>query len=273
MALWDIVAKVEQKPLYQLLGERYSDGSYDTDAHVYAAGGYYYPGKGIKALQDEMRAYLEGGYTHVKLKIGGAALQEDLERVSAVVDLVGSADRVAVDANGRLGLESAIAYADAFADLGLYWYEEAGDPLDYELQAELSRRYPHAMATGENLFSHQDVRNLARYGGMNPGQDYLQMDPALSYGLVEYLRMIDVLESHGWSRQHLVPHGGHQMNLSVVAGLRLGGNESYPGVFEPFGGFADGEEVIEGRVTLPAVPGVGFEAKSDLYPVLAAVAQ
>jgi D(-)-tartrate dehydratase len=61
----------------------------------------------------------------------------------------------------------------------LFWYEEAGDPLDFQLQAALAEFYPGAMATGENLFSHQDARNLIRHG-MRPDRDWLQFDCALS---------------------------------------------------------------------------------------------
>ena len=109
-------------------------------------------------------------------------------------------------------------------------YEEAGDPLDFLLQSKLSQVYPRelAMATGENLFSMQDARNLIRYGGMHPESDVLQMDPALSYGLVEYLRTVQMLEEHGWSRTRCVPHGGHLFALHIAAGLGLGGNEAYP---------------------------------------------
>ena len=272
MALWDIVAKLEERTLYRVVGDRFTEVKPDESVNVYAAGGYYYLGKEIDGLLEEMRGYLDLGYTVVKMKIGGAPLELDLQRIEAVVDLVGDASRVAVDANGRFDLDTAVAYAEALDPFGLYWYEEAGDPLDYALQAELAEHYEGSMATGENLFSHQDVRNLARYAGMRPDRDRLQMDPALSYGLVEYLRMVDVLVEHGWSRRNLVPHGGHQMNLGVVAGLGLGGNESYPGVFPPFGGFADDHQVEGGVVTLPETPGVGFEAKRDLYKVLREVA-
>jgi L-alanine-DL-glutamate epimerase-like enolase superfamily enzyme len=124
------------------------------------------------------------------------------------------------------------------------------------------------MATGENLFSHQDARNLLRHGGMRPDRDYLQFDCALSYGLVEYLRTLEVLEQNGWSSRRIVPHGGHQMSLNIAAGLHLGGNESYPDVFKPFGGFADG---IGSRTAMSACrtfPGVGFEAKSELHALM-----
>ena len=268
MALWDAVSKIAEKPLYRLLAERFGNGAPDDRVWVYAAGGYYYPGKDLSSLQDEMRGYLDRGYTTVKMKIGGASIAEDLKRIEAVLAIVGEGRNLAVDANGRFGLDTALAYAGALEPYGLLWYEEAGDPLDYALQAELSARYAGATATGENLFSHQDARNLLRYGGMDPNRDWLQFDCALSYGLVEYLRTLDVLKQNGWSNRRVVPHGGHQMSLNIAAGLRLGGNESYPDVFRPFGGFADDTHVVEGHIRLPDRPGIGFEAKSDLFALL-----
>ncbi len=268
MAVWDAVAKIAGKPLYQLLADRYRGGKADSKVWVYAAGGYYYPGKDLTALKNEMRGYRNMGYQVVKMKIGGVPLEEDIRRIEAVIEVVGDGKFLAVDANGRFDLDTAIAYGEAMKPYGLYWYEEAGDPLDYALQAELSKHYPNPMATGENLFSHQDARNLIRYGGMRPDRDFLQFDCALSYGLVEYLRTLEVLKECGWSTRRVVPHGGHQMSLNIAAGLHLGGNESYPGVFQPFGGFADGIAVENGYVGLPDVPGVGFETKSNLFAIM-----
>ncbi|APX92263.1 mandelate racemase [Halomonas sp. 1513] len=267
MAIWDIVAKIENKPLARLLAERYGDGNTDERVSVYAAGGYYYPGKQIEGLQDEMRSYLDMGYTCTKMKIGGVPLVDDLKRIEAAIEVVGDASRLAVDANGRFDLKMALAFADGLAPYGVRWYEEAGDPLDYALQQQLGEHYDPPMATGENLFSHQDARNLLRYGGMRADRDILQMDPALSYGLVEYLRTLKVLRSHGWSPRQCIPHGGHQFALNIAAGLKLGGNESYPEVFAPFGGFADSAPVEDGRVTLPDLPGIGFEDKHELMEV------
>jgi D(-)-tartrate dehydratase len=269
MAIWDVVAKIEGKPLYRVLADRYRNGEADDKVWVYAAGGYYEPGKDLAALQAELRVYLARGYTTVKMKIGGASLDEDLRRIEAVLEVVdGDGSRLAVDANGRFDLETAITYANTLAPYGLRWYEEAGDPLDYELQARLGEVYPNSLATGENLFSVQDARNLIRYGGMRPDRDVLQFDCALSYGLVEYLRILDMLDEHGWSRRTVVPHGGHQISLNMAAGLGLGGNESYPGVFQPFGGFADTIPVENGYVALPDAPGIGFEEKANLWAVM-----
>ena len=274
MAIWDAVAKIAGKPLFRMLAERYRGSADEADPRVfvYAAGGYYYPGKDDAALRAEMRSYLNRGYNVVKMKIGGAPIDEDRRRIEAVLDEIGSSAQLAVDANGRFDLETAIAYAKMLHDYPLFWYEEAGDPLDYALQAALSDFYPHPMATGENLFSHQDAKNLLRYGGMRADRDWLQFDCALSYGLCEYLRTLKVIEAHGWSASRCVPHGGHQMSLNIAAGLGLGGNESYPDLFQPYGGFPDGVEVVDGHITMPELPGIGFEGKSDLRGVMQALA-
>ncbi|MDF3838345.1 mandelate racemase/muconate lactonizing enzyme family protein [Cupriavidus basilensis] len=272
MAVWDAVAKIAGKPLFRLLAERHGVKA-NPRVFVYAAGGYYYPGKDLGALRAEMRSYLERGYNVVKMKIGGASIGEDRARIEAVLQEIGAEAQLAVDANGRFDLDTAIAYAKMLRDYPLFWYEEAGDPLDYHLQATLAEYYPGAMATGENLFSHQDARNLIRYGAMRADRDYLQFDCALSYGLVEYERTLEVLKTFGWSPRRCIPHGGHQMSLNIAAGLGLGGNESYPDLFQPYGGFPDGVKVIDGHITMPELPGIGFEGKADLYAEMVALAQ
>ncbi len=268
MAVWDVVAKIAGVPLFRLLADRFRNGSFEPKVFVYAAGGYYYPDKDLSALQNEMQSYLDLGYSVVKMKIGGVELSQDLRRIEAVLKLLRKPNQLAVDANGRFDLKTALVYASALAPYRLRWYEEAGDPLDYDLQVKLSEVYEPPMATGENLFSVQDARNLIRYAGLRPDRDVLQFDCALSYGLVEYLRILDMLKEHGWSSARCIPHGGHQMSLNIAAGLGLGGNESYPGIFQPFGGFADGIPVQDSYVRLPEIPGVGFEAKAELYNVM-----
>jgi L-alanine-DL-glutamate epimerase-like enolase superfamily enzyme len=265
MALWDVVAKLERRPLAAALADRFADGPPLAAVPVYAAGGYYYPGAGIEELRDEIRRYLDLGYTTVKIKIGGASLAHDLERIEAVLALLPGAEHLAVDANSRFDAAEAMAYARALEPYGLRWYEEPVDPLDYGALAEVAGMYDGPLATGENLFAAVEVRNLLRFGGLRADRDVLQMDPSLAYGLVEFLRMLDVLETGGWSRGSCIPHGGHQMNLAVAAGLRLGAIESYPEHFRPIGGFADDLPVIDGKASLSALPGIGIEAKARLY--------
>ncbi len=268
MAVWDAVAKIADVPLYRLLADRFGSGEPERKVWVYAAGGYYHPGKDVDALRAEIRGYLDRGYSSVKIKIGGGPLAEDQRRIEAVLDLLDGPGCLAVDANGRFDRDRAVEYGLALEGYGLLWYEEPGDPLDFALHAELSQTYQGTLATGENLFSLQDARNLIRYAGMRPDRDILQFDCALSYGLVEYLRIIEMIRAHGWSPRRCVPHGGHQLSLNIAAGLGLGGNESYPDVFRPFNGFADDVPVENGFVALPDCPGIGFELKRELFSVM-----
>lgn len=273
MAIWDAVAKIAEKPLFQLLAEQYGNGVAQPRVFVYAAGGYYYPGKGLEKLGQEMQSYLDRGYSVVKMKIGGATLAEDCQRIEYVLKMLQPGQQLAVDANGRFDLATAVSYAKALSQYPLFWYEEPGDPLDYALQAKLSEVYQGSMATGENLFSMQDARNLIRYGGVRKDRDWLQFDCALSYGLVEYLRTLEMLKEYGWSASRCIPHGGHQMSLAIAAGLGLGGNESYPDLFQPYGGFPDGVQVKDGYIDLPPLPGIGFEGKSDLIAAMRLLAE
>lgn len=268
MAIWDLVAKIEQKPLYEVLANKYGNKQFTNKIFVYAAGGYYYPGKDVAMLQDEMKSYVDQGFTTVKMKIGGASLKEDLIRIESVLKIVGHGNNLCVDANGKFDLPTAITYAKALEPYQLKWYEEAGDPLDFDLNAKLCEQYPNSIATGENLFSMQDARNLIRYGGMRKNKDWLQFDCSLSYGLVEYLKTLEMIKDYGWSATRIIPHGGHQLSCNIAAGLGLGGNEIYPNLFQPFGGFPDNSLVENSFVSFPKFVGLGLESKAKLRVIL-----
>ena len=168
---------------------------------------------------------------------------------------------------------TAIAYAKALSQYDLFWYEEPGDPLDYELQAELRNYYDEADGDGRKPVLDAGRAQSDPLRRHAPDRDWLQFDCALSYGLVEYLRTLDMLRENGWSPARCVPHGGHQMSLErSPPGLGLGGNESYPDLFQPYGGFPDGVKVENSYVTLPELPGIGFEGKSDLIKEMRALA-
>ncbi len=264
-AIWDVHGKIAGLPLWKILSERYNNGEYDEKVLVYPGGGYYNPGKDIETLRAEMRGYREQGYRICKMKVGAVPLAEDMKRIEAAADELGSGENLAVDVNGRFTLERAIEFGKAIEPLKLAWYEEPGDPLDYHLNAELIQNYGGAIATGENLFSHQDMNNLMRFGGMRADMDWIQPDPTLCYGLTENLVMLEEAANMGWSRRRFLPHGGHQIGLHMASGLQLGGTESYPGVFAPYGGFADNMPVVDGYATLPGdQPGIGMELKPKL---------
>jgi len=269
LAFWDLNAKLADEPAHVAIARHFGRRPGSTGVNVYAAGGYYYPPGSGKSLADELRGYQDLGFTAFKMKIGGAPLKDDIARIEEAVEVAGDGARVSVDANGRFDLATALAYAEAIRPFGLRWYEEVGDPLDYDLNRRLTEAYDLPVATGENLFSAIDVKNLVLFGGMRRSRDVFQMDAGLSYGLGEYARMLEVLESHGFDRRFAYPHGGHLINLHIAVGLELGGCEAYPGVFQPFGGYPAGCALGEGVVRPTDAPGFGLEEKVELAAVIA----
>jgi L-alanine-DL-glutamate epimerase-like enolase superfamily enzyme len=263
-ALWDIAAKTEGVPLWHLLADRFGDGTATAPSvPVYASGGHYDEAGGA-ALGDEIRSYLDLGYDRVKIKVAGAPLAQDLARIEQALAIVGDGARLAVDANGA-------ASADLMAALGGYglaWVEEPVGPLDYDGLAALTAGYEGTIATGENLFSLADAQNLARHGGLRPDRDLLQFDIAASYGVVEYLRILETLGAAGWSRRRFLPHAGHLLAFHAAAGFGLGGHEVAPDARLAHGGLHDGAEIRGGRAVPPDEPGIGYEAKPSLFTVL-----
>lgn len=267
-ALWDAIAKIEDKPLYRVLAERFNGGKSAEKVFCYVGGGWYRPGQTIADVQDEMRRHLDAGYTMIKIKVGGLPIAEDLRRVEAALAIVGFGERLAVDANAKFNREEALTYAKALAPLKLRWFEEPVDPIDFEAYAELASVYDPPLGTGENLYSMQDVKNLVAFGGFRAGWDVIQVDPPQAYGYGTYAQTLAMLEARGWSRSSLWPHGGNQMSLALTAGLSLGGCESYPGVFGVFAGYADDARVVDGYLTPSDRPGIGFEGQQALYATM-----
>ena len=271
VAVWDAVAKIADEPLHRTLAKRYNGGKLTERVPCYVGGGWYHPGKGLDHLQDEIRGRLDEGYTTMKIKVGGATIPQDVERVEAALKIVASSRHLAVDANAGFDRSRALAYAKALAPFDLRWFEEPTDPLDYSLLQDVAALYPAPIGTGENLFSTQDVQNLIRFGGLRADRDIIQTDVPQSYGIVQFSRTLAMMEANGWQRTSVFPHGGNQMTLHIVGGFGLGGCEAYPGVFGIFAGFADDAKVENGWLQLPDRPGIGFEAQNQLYAVMKAM--
>ena len=259
------------KPLFRLLAERHGREA-DPRVFVYAAGGYYYPGKDVDALRAEMRSYLDRGYTVVKMKIGNG-IAEDRPRIEGVLQELDGKAQLAVDANGRLTLEKAIAYAKMLRDYPLFWYEEAGDPLDFALQAALAEFYPGPMATGENLFSHQDARNLLRYGGMRPDRDWLQFDCALSYGLCEYLRTLECLHVAGWSPRAASRMAATRCRSTSPRDWASAATRAIPTCSSPMADFPTACASRTATSSCRSCPASASKARSDLIKVMRDLAE
>jgi L-alanine-DL-glutamate epimerase-like enolase superfamily enzyme len=266
-ALWDLTARVEQKPLWAVLAERFGTTATRSVA-VYASGGHYRGDDDLAALNSEIRACLDAGHRRFKLKIAGAPLDQDRRRIEAALKLI-DGDRLAVDATAGLDEETAPSWFEALQPYRLAWIEEPVDPLDFDLHRALASAFAVPIATGENLFSAADTRNLLRYGGLRPDRDWLQMDVSLSYGVEGYRRILAQAERHGFAAQRFLPHAGHLFALQVVAGLALGGHETAADPAALISGFPVGITLREGAVMMDDEPGVGLDRLPRMADVFA----
>ena len=258
-AIWDLAAKTAGEPLWRTLAARGKAKAASGGIAIYASGGHYRPDDDITLLCGDIRCAIDRGHRRFKIKIGGAALADDLRRIEAVLAVVGPGMALAVDGNGSFDRERALQYLDALRPYPLAWIEEPVHPLDFSLHGDIAAASPLPLATGENIFSCDDARNLLRYGGLRRDRDMLQFDVSLSYGFVEYLRILELMEDHGWSRARCAPHGGHLLAAHGVGGLGLGLAEVAMDESTLFGRITSELHVEGGIATLPEAPGAGFE--------------
>jgi len=271
MALWDAGAKIAGVPLYRLLADRLGREVSAAPIRVYASGGYPYPADDLTRLADEIRSFRDLGFVEAKIKIGRAPLVEDLRRIETAAEALGGPEGLAVDAMNAYDAGTAPEAAAGLAPLGLRWFEDICDPLDFATQAAVTDRYGPPVAAGEALFSDREAALLDEYGGLRRGHDYLVFDPVHCYGLPGYLRIIERMTATGWPRTSFWPHGSHLFALHLVAALGLGGAEVTPSAFHPFHGPPAALPVSAGTIPLPEAPGIGWELHPEAWRELRAL--
>jgi L-alanine-DL-glutamate epimerase-like enolase superfamily enzyme len=268
MAIWDAAAKIADLPLYRFLTDRLGGEVTDEPrVRVYAGGGYLYPQNDIMQLSDEIRRFVDLGFTHAKIKVGRIGIDEDKKRIEAAAAKLPGNDYLAVDAMNSYAPQASVLAAHALAGYGLWWFEDVCDPLDFGTQSQVAAVYNHPIAAGEALFSLAEAKLMDQYAGMRTDRDVLVFDPVHTYGLPGYIKIVEYLVTRGWARTAFWPHGGHLFSLHVVAALGLGGAEVNPLAFRPFGGITDDGGVSDGAVPLPEVPGIGFETQREAWSI------
>jgi L-alanine-DL-glutamate epimerase-like enolase superfamily enzyme len=266
-AAWDLRAKMQGVPLWRSIADYYGIKDAQPVVLSYASCGHF---RTDDVLTDEVKRALDAGFRCVKIKVAGE-LSSDLKRLERAAAALDAKAQWAVDVNGALPARDAAEWLEAMAPFKLAWIEEPSPPLDFDYVKKCTQMTSTPLATGENLFSLDDARNLLRYGGLRKERDLLQFDPLLSYGVGELARIVELYEAAGWDRRQFVPHAGHLFAAHCVAGLGLGMAEAAPDASLPYGGYWDGARVDAGRVKIPDAPGAGYEAKRNLFEILEAV--
>ncbi|NVO14796.1 MAG: mandelate racemase [Rhodoplanes sp.] len=265
LALWDVVAKVERRPLYQVLADRFGGGAATLpgDIPTYAAGGFYGNADEVPAVGATVAGWRDAGFVDAKIKAGGGDLGLDCRRIEAARAAQPPGGRLALDLSCAFDAASGVQFAQAVKPYDPWFLEEPCDPLDFEGYHAVAQTGCR-IAGGENLFAAREFDNFLRYGRLGPGV-VLEPDPALAYGVTGLREIVAVAQAHGLSKAAIYPHGGNMMSLHIVAGLGLAGLEAYPGQFGIFGGFSREIDIRDGRASLPSAPGIGFEEQPALF--------
>ena len=191
-ALWDLAAKSVDEPLWRLLARHHGPPNAGAKIELYASGGHYRAANDIEALCDDVRRAIGQGHRRFKIKIGGADARRRSASGSKRCLAFSRPDMsLAVDGNGTFDRERRSSISKRLAPIRWPGSKSRCIRSISIFIARSPRMSDLPLATGENMFSPDDARNLLRYGGLRKDRDMLQFDISLSYGIVEYLRILD----------------------------------------------------------------------------------
>ncbi len=252
MAIWDIIGKALNLPVCEVLGV------FSERIRVYAAGGYYEEGKGIKELVKEMEGYVAEGFQAIKMKIGGETMAIDVERVRAVREALGPKIDLMIDANNKWNAYNAIRFGRMVEKFEPFWFEEPVEADDFAGCAEVKRILDIPIAAGENEFTRWGARDLIQAQAV----DILQCDTVLAGGITE-MRKIAALAS----AYHIPmsPHGNPHMAVHLLASMPNAIiMETYPAVESRFNPALPLFPVKDGYIEAPRKPGLGIDPDPEL---------
>ena len=253
IAIWDIKGKVANRPVHKMLG------GFTDRIPVYIAGGYYEEDKGLEDLAEEMEKAVSMGANAVKMKIGGASINEDVERVRVVRDAVGPNVKVMMDANCAYRYFEAINIAKKVERYDVYWFEEPVNPDDYEGHRLISRSTHIPVATGENEYTRYGFRDLIQ----NRCAAIIQPDALIMGGITEFMKVAALAQAHDLP---IAPHGKQEVHIHLVTAIPNGlileyYNDSTDPMWDNM--FNEQLKVENGYVIAPDRPGIGFEPNED----------
>jgi D-arabinonate dehydratase len=253
IAMWDAIGKTLKIPLYKLLG------GFAERVPAYLAGGYYVEGKGLEELAEEMRQKVRAGARYVKMKIGGASLAEDVERVRAAREAVGSEVGIMIDANNAFTVLQAIKFARQVEELEPFWFEEPIHAADYEGLARIKANTSIPIATGENEYTRYGFRDLIDSDGV----DILQADANIMGGVTEWRHVASMASARGLE---MAPHGSSMLHVHLVAAVANGMIVEHVITEGKTDRLFDYDIRLDadGMISPPQKPGIGFELNEEV---------
>jgi L-alanine-DL-glutamate epimerase-like enolase superfamily enzyme len=193
------------------------------------------------------------------MKVGGAPINEDVERVRVVRESVGPNVKVMMDANCAYRYFEAIELARKCEKYDVYWFEEPVNPDDYEGHKLISQATIIPIATGENEYTRYGFRDLIE----NRCAAIIQPDALIMGGISEFMKVAALAQAHDLP---IAPHGNQDVHVHLVSAIPNGLTvEYYRGSTDPMWGtmFKETLMVEDGHVSPPDRPGIGIELNEE----------
>ncbi|MDQ6676273.1 MAG: mandelate racemase/muconate lactonizing enzyme family protein [Acidobacteriota bacterium] len=262
IALWDIIGKACNQPVYNLWGGRCHD-----KLRAYANGWYRGP-RTAESFSEKAKGVAARGYTALKFDPFGSAWRMlprhdfdlALEIVAAVREAVGPKVDLLIEGHSRFNTATAIQFAEAVAPMRPAWFEEPVPHTNINAMVEVARRSPVPIATGESLSSKQQFADLLRHDVVT----IFQPEPLNLGGLFTTRIIAGMVDAHYGV---VAPHSA-QGPVCSAACAQL--NACLPNFYlhEIFDDFNEpwekeivtgGVEVKDGYIELPDGPGLGID--------------
>jgi L-alanine-DL-glutamate epimerase-like enolase superfamily enzyme len=237
IAIWDILGKSANLPVYKMLG------AFRERLPVYSMCGWYYDNDDdLSHLKRVISEAVAQGYHAVKIKIGRGSLDDDIRRIRLAQDVLGKDKHLMVDANQVFNRNEALRRGRVYQEMGCFWYEEPLPPQEMEGYAELAKDLDMRIATGENLNTKYAFADLiSRHGA-----DVVQPDNRRAGGVTEWMEIAAIADAYGLE---LASHGGGSTNLNMLLAMP---NAIYMESSGP-------QKIQNGEVGAPEEPGMSSE--------------
>jgi L-alanine-DL-glutamate epimerase-like enolase superfamily enzyme len=252
IAIWDAIGKALGRPLFTLWG------GYRDQVPVNIIGGYY--GPDLDGIRSEVAEWLDMGFRGCKFKVGGSSIEDDANRISTVREVAGDNFVITIDANQGYTRSQALALCERVRELGIRWFEEpciwSNDRRDMR---EVRARGGIPVCAGQSEYSPEACRDLMEEGAI----DVCNFDACWSGGYTNWRRMAAVARMYGVELAH---HEEPHLAAHLLASQPHG---TYVEVFHPdrdpiwWGLIANRPRLIDGCMSLPTTPGLGWELDED----------
>ncbi len=249
-AVWDILGKAFQTPVYKLLG------AYADRCPVYSMCGWYYPNDDdLSQFRKAIESAFDEGFSAAKIKVGRFSLQDDERRIKLAMQIAGPKRNIMVDANQKFDIAEAILRGKVYEEMGCYWYEEPTVPYDHAGYARIAEELEIRIAGGENEYTKYAFADLISRHCV----DVVQPDGRRAGGVSEWMEIGALADA---ARLPIASHGGGpgdlQMLLAMPNAIAM---ES--GSYRGRSNTIEQLHMVDSAVLAPVTPGMGTELRPE----------